>query len=163
MLVTTAVIGFALAGARLAISFGGQDVARSEMDFWLGIGAALAACLGLSLVSTLPMVVATLRARRLALAMLVLGAYSLFALVITFTVIGFVDRSGLQLWPMIGTCITVFSFVALTTMPLLVWRRIGFRLRWGRESASNSEQAESAGAGEAGSRGSTSSENDVDD
>lgn len=77
--------------------------------------------------------VATLRAKKPALAMLEICVYGAIILVVTFAVIGVFQRPPSP-WQMIGMSTTAATFTGAMAMPLLLVRQRGFRLRWGRES-----------------------------
>jgi hypothetical protein len=143
MLVGTGLIGIALAGARLAkLTVPGGP---SDVEFWIGVCVVVASCIGISLASTLPIVVATLRSRSPVLAMLGIGGYAAFALAVTFVIIGLRAGRTPKLWTMFGISLTAVTFVLCAATPLLVGRCLGLRLRWGRESVGHLDPGELLG------------------
>ena len=131
MLIAMAVVGLSLAGARL----GGQlniPVGRAEEDFWIQMMIVLAVCSGASLFSTLPILTATLRTRSVFLAVTIVAIYAaawLVAILVVMNSIDSVDETEIAYMTAL-----MLSFAAALTVPLLMVRRLGFRLRWGRES-----------------------------
>ena len=133
MLIAMAFVGCGLAAARFASTLGQISGPRSNRDFWIPFGIVLASCFVISLATTLPMVVATLRARHAGLAMVGFSIYAAIAIVITLTVIGLFARRPLRPWDVVILLTVIASFTLAMTMPLLTARRRGYRLRWGRE------------------------------
>ena len=141
MLAAMGLIGIGLAGARFAKPLAEQNGSSSEDEFWIWTAAALACCIGISLASTLPVVVATLRARKPALAMLGISIYAMIILAVTFTVLGIIERRTLRPWHMIGMSTTAATFTGAMAVPLMMVRLRGFRLRWGGESVGRLQAA----------------------
>ena len=128
ILVATAVVALALSAARLAV----PDSVSSDDEFLLPLAIAVLAAAGISMLTTLPVVVATLRTRRM---WLVLPAALLLDVVIA---IGFgVIMSAIEGYPTpwevsVGLVFLAGSLFACLAGVLLVVRGFGFRLSWGR-------------------------------
>ena len=128
ILIATAVLALALSAARLAV----PDEVSSDDEFLLPLAIAALVVAGVSLLTTPPVVVATLRARRTWLALPV-ALLSEFIMVLGF---GLVLRViGGYLPPRqeyLGVAFTVGGFFACLAGALLVVRRFDYRLFWGR-------------------------------
>ncbi len=132
ILIGTGLIGLALAAAQFARQV--ADEPSSHAEFGMVIGIGLACGFGISLASTIPVVIATLRARNPAWGMLAIAHYTAIALAITFVVVGLVEGRVPQFWDVFGWSISIVTFMGAMATPLLLARGLGFRLRWGRES-----------------------------
>ena len=100
-------------------------------------GVILAACAGLSALSTLPLTIATLRARRPALALAVVAGFAVLASGSAFVVMRILSTGGistpdLRPWQIVGIATIALAFLVSSAIPLLLARRRGWRLRWGR-------------------------------
>lgn len=128
ILLATGAVAVALSAARTGVMVSYPDSEASLLI--LGLYALLAAAL--SLFTTLPVVVATLRARRLWLALLIVLFFVLLSTV------GFVagirgiagEWPPREVYPLLALMAACF-FVCLTG-PLLIMRWLGYRLYWGR-------------------------------
>ena len=126
ILVATAVVALALSAARLAV----PDSFSSDEEFLLPLAIAVLAAAGISLLTTLPVVVATLRTRRM---WLFLPAALLLDVMI---VVGFVViMREIYGYPpqevYFGLVFLVGGFFASLAGVLLVVRGFGYRLVWG--------------------------------
>jgi hypothetical protein len=124
MMIGTALIAMSLAMARAAASF--NSIAGSE--YWMVLAVACASTAGVSTVGALPVIWATLLARRLRLSMIGLWSYAAIAICLTLTVISYLERRGLSVWEMFGITTMLVSFVGFMTATLLALRLLGFRL-----------------------------------
>lgn len=128
ILLATGAVAVALSAARTGITVSYHDSEPSLLI--LGLYALLAAAL--SLFTTLPVVVATLRARRLWLALLIVLFFVLLSTV------GFVAgiRGIAGEWPprdaYLSLALMAACFFVCLTRPLLIMRWLGYRLYWGR-------------------------------
>ena len=134
LLVATGAVAAALSAARLAVP---DDVSYSDRFFvGLVIGALVAA--GISLLTTLPVVVATLRASRTRVALLAL--LGMLPLAVTIT-IGFtatwaaIAGSRAPTWAYVGLASMAASYLVCLAAVMLVVRGLGYRLVWGRRRA----------------------------
>jgi hypothetical protein len=133
MMLGTAVVGLALGMVRLA------QAITDESDLLLGVAVgAICALIG-SLIITLPVLAATLWARRLSLslpliALLACGVYA--GLMIVGTIL-----SGNRPSPedTFGMAVTVGSLYICLVGVFLVFRAFGYLLRWGRRKTENAD------------------------
>ncbi len=128
MMVATGLVGIALAGARAASGIADEQ----ESVFWAGFGIISASLAGISLISTLPAVVATLRVRKPAIGTAVIFVYAITAVVITIVIISWFTAQRVRSWETVGFILVATSLAAGLTTPLLIARRLGYRLSWGR-------------------------------
>ena len=107
-------------------------------EFLLGIAIGALVAAGVSLLTTLPVVVAMLRARRTRMALLVLLAMLLLAVTTTvgFTAtMGAIEGSAVPTEIHVGLASMAASYFACLAGVMLVVRRLGYRLVWGRRRA----------------------------
>jgi hypothetical protein len=134
MLVATGVVAGALASARFAGSLWQSNGSSPDPVFWAVMATLLAYFGGISLVSSPPIVFATLRARRPGFATLAIAIYCAAWLVVVFGIVRFFEGRWPRLFDVVGISTVIVTFAAATTTTLLVVRQLGFRLRWGREA-----------------------------
>lgn len=124
LLMGTTFVALALGATRAAASVANE----SPFDFWIGLAITCASTAGVSLISTLPIVWSTLRARRLAWWLSGLAAYVAVAICVTLTVIAIVETGRIRFWELFGLVTSIASFAGMMTATLLSVRLLGFRL-----------------------------------
>ena len=128
LLIATAVIGMALAAARLSQSIGSSS--GNDGIVWLVVAALV--IMVISGITVLPAILAGLYARRLPLALGLAFAPDA-AIVVVYVALAVTLGGGRFEWELL-IIMPVFAggyFVTLTA-PMLIARRIGYRLLWGR-------------------------------
>mgnify|MGYP001076587510 CR=1 FL=1 len=128
LLLATAVIGMALAAARLSQSIGSSS--GNDSIVWLVVAALV--IMVISGITVLPAILAGLYARRLPLA-LGLALAPDAAIVVVYVALAVTLGGGRFEWELF-IVMPVFAggyFVTLTA-PMLIARRLGYRLLWGR-------------------------------
>ena len=145
LLGATAAVAVAFSAVRLAVP-------GDEEDFLIAfaIGALIAAAI--SLITTVPMVMATLRGRRMLLALpviLLLDVVAPLGFVVTLS-IALQDRLPVTIY--VGFAALGYSFFAGMAAVMLVARALGYRLAWGRHKTTmgNGDSAASGGSQDAG-------------
>lgn len=129
LMIATCVVAAALSAARISQSMSSPSGPQSIA----GLAFAAVIATAISAITTLPAVIATLRARRVPMALaLVLAGYSAFAVGFVAVAVNFGDAPAFS-WEALVAMATVTGgfFVCLTT-PLLVARKLGYWLLWGR-------------------------------
>lgn len=149
MLLTMGFIGLALGGVRLAGELAMRDSSSVGPGFWIGIIVAAVLVSLLSLVVVLPVLLGTLRARKPAMGMGGIGIYTALWLAMFFLLSADSYQGMPGLWPTLIVCLVVVSFMTTVTMPLLITRRFGYRLQWGRGDVTEYEPNEAVAACEA--------------
>ncbi len=122
MMIGTALIAMSLAAARAGASV--THVSR----FWMVLAIVCTSTAGISTVSTLPVVFATLLAHRRWRAISVLWIYVAIATSVAFIAINVVGPGGLTYWDMFGITTSVVSFVGVMTLAMMAARLVGLRL-----------------------------------
>lgn len=136
MLIAMVYIGVVLAAARFAARLPVRYESLDQATFWGTLAMVWAACSGLTLVTSLPMLVVVLRATSLLRAVRGIFLYIAFWIV---TILALAKYLG---WNVFGrqdvtfACTVVVAFAVALAVPLLVARRFGCHLRWGREVTS---------------------------
>lgn len=125
-------IGLTLGLARYAQPLAEKYGSMSPERFWMGLGIMLATILGGSLVSTLPMLVATLATRKPLYGLLGISIYATAIPLIPLTVVNLLTERTPRTAELFYIYTIVGAFVAATTTTLLIARWRGFRLTWGR-------------------------------
>lgn len=92
------------------------------------VAIACASTAGVSLISALPMVWSTLRARRLAWWLSGLAVYVTVAVCVTLAVVTVLEGGWISFWEVLGFATTIVSFAVMMTATLLSVRLLGFRL-----------------------------------
>ncbi len=129
-------VGIGMTAARFAMSYTGEDTPTEE--FWMVVGIVMASVSGVSLISTLPVLVASFRIQRPWIAMLVIGAYTIAVSLITFAVIVFFQQGFVDGEMIYGLSITFAAYAATLVIPLSLAHYCGVRLTWGRETMTDS-------------------------
>jgi hypothetical protein len=137
MMLATGLVGVALAGARAGAGVFNTD----ERMYWIPLGITAASLAGVSLISTLPAVVATLRASRPAIGTAVIFLYAVVAAVISISIISYFTRQRLRTWEVFTFVLVLTSFAAGLTIPLLIARRLSYRLLWGEPISTHGDVA----------------------
>ena len=133
MLIGSGLFGLYLAMARVGIQTSESTGSQAESTYWLRMGSMLAVCSGVSLLSVVPIVIATLRAQNIRFALVMLGLYAFIAVLVMVTIIAIAENrapgpESLGIFTMVGT------FVLITSAALVCIRQRGYRLTWGRSS-----------------------------
>lgn len=128
ILVATAVLALALSAAKLAV----PDRVFSETEFLFPLAIVALVAAGISLFTTLPVVVATLRARQIWLALPVTLALDVMILVVFMATGTAIARRPPPWQAYVGMACMVGGFFVSLTGVMLVARRLGYRLVWGR-------------------------------
>ena len=127
ILVATAVLALALSAAKLAV----PESVSSETEFLFPLAIVALVAAGISLFTTLPVVVATLRAREIWLALPVTLALDVMILIVFMAIITAIE--GPPPWQAyVGAAYVLGGFFVSLTAVMLVARRLGYRLVWGR-------------------------------
>lgn len=124
LLMGTTFVALALGATRAAASVANE----SPLDFWIVLAITCASTAGVSLISALPIVWSTLRARRLVWWLSGLAAYVTVAICVTLTVIAIVERGSISFWEVFGLVTIILSFAIMMTATLLSVRLLGVRL-----------------------------------
>ena len=128
LLIATAVIGMALAAARLSQSIGSSS--GNDGIVWLVVAALV--IMVISGITVLPAILAGLYARRLPLA-LGLALAPDAAIVVVYVALAVTLGGGRFEWELfIAMPALAGGFFVTLTAPMLIARRIGYRLLWGR-------------------------------
>ncbi len=147
LLLAMGLIALAFAGARLAGSLAQSSGGLSEVQFWVQTGVALGICVVLSAVTTLPLTVVTLRSRWPALALAGFAVFAALVLVAIFGMLRLLNNQGilptpsLSAWDVVGITVSTFAFLVSAATPLLLARRGGWRLDWGRQTKAQEAKA----------------------
>ncbi len=136
ILVGMTLVGLGMTAARFSMSYSGNN--GSPEDFWMVVGIVMASVSGVSLISTLPVLVASFRIQRLWLAILVIGAYTVVVSLITFAVIAFFQQGFVDGEMIYGLSIMFAAYAATLVIPLSLAHYCGVRLTWGRETMTDS-------------------------
>jgi hypothetical protein len=131
MLTGMALIGFAMAGAQFARQVN-PSVFSSEGEFWISVGGSALGCLVVSLLAVIPVVLATLRCSNPWVGIILLLIYGSAALAILFVTTRIMDGRFPGAREMFAAITVVSSFIVASSAPLLIARRLGCRLKWGR-------------------------------
>ncbi len=124
LLAGTTFVAVALAATRAAASVTNE----SASDFWMVLAITCASTAGASLISALPIVWSTLRARRLAWWLSGLAGYVALAVCVTLAVVAILEQGRISFWEIFGFAATIMSFAITMTATLLSVRLLGFRL-----------------------------------
>ena len=128
LLIATAVIGMALAAARLSQSIGSSS--GNDGIVWLVVAALV--IMVISGITVLPAILAGLYARRLPLALGLAFAPDA-AIVVVYVTLAVTLGGGRIEWELfIVMPILAGGYFVTLTAPMLIARRIGYRLLWGR-------------------------------
>lgn len=123
-------IGAALALARLGMQLA---VRHDQSEWWIVLSLTCAASAAICLFVLVPTCTLTLRLgwkQGLVLTLLYLLAVALIAIIITYSFTGM--RRGRPFGTAFAAIAMVFGFVMTLLLPLVLFRRAGYRLRWGR-------------------------------
>ncbi len=126
--IATAVVALALSAARLAV----PDSVSSDDEFLLPLAITVLAAAGISLLTTLPAVVATLRARRIWLALPAALLLDVMIVVGFIEIVSAIEGSPPPWQAYVFLAYMAVSFFVCLSGVLLVARGLGFRLSWGR-------------------------------
>ena len=125
---TMIAIALTLTGRAMVLGTGTDPSTKSR--FWNETFMGSLACMGAGLLMITPFVLAILRPKKIAFGITGLVGY----LIVFFaTLLIFPNITGwpVSLWNIVCGSVTCVAFVATTTLPLMVARQQGFRLRWG--------------------------------
>ena len=128
LMIATAVIAMALTAVQISQSI---DASSSDGSI-VAVAVAALVVMAISAITVLPSVLATLRSRRLLLAMSVVLSVDI-AVVLCYMVIlaVFFDAPVLSWETYVGTPIISVGFFVASISPMLIARKLGYRLLWG--------------------------------
>jgi hypothetical protein len=124
LLAGTTFVAVALAATRAAASV----TSEPPSDFGLVLAITCASTAGVSLISAVPIVWSTLRARRLVWWLSGLAVYVAIAVCVTLAVVTVLEGGWISFWEVFGFATTIVSFAAMMIATLLSARLLGFRL-----------------------------------
>jgi hypothetical protein len=135
-------VAVALAAAR----FAKIDRGMPEAVHWQGLFIGILSAAGISTISLIPAVILGLRVPDARVGVIVLCLYFVIATVVTLVIISLL----VPYWPggeaAMALSLVLAAFTAGLFIPLLIWRRQGYRLQWGREPAGQGSREEKPAA-----------------
>lgn len=125
LMIATAVIAMALTAAQISQSFNGDGNI-------VGMTIAALVVLAISAITVLPTVLATLRSRRLLLAMSVVLSLDIAVVLCYMAILALFFDAPVTTWETyVGTPIITVGYFVISTSPMLIARKLGYRLLWG--------------------------------